>query len=108
MLQPGHNVYRIKSLTRGNHASHLPKVAHYLQEHDAEAEKIGAAGAEFAKKHLSSDSIDLYLKEIIEVYAGMLKFKPSVHPDAVAISKSLMNVYSQPFGDRTCSVCPRV
>ncbi len=107
MLQPGHNVYRIDALTYGNRAYHLPAVADYLQENDAEAERIGAAGAAFARKYLSSQSVEQYYKELIETYAGLMKFKPKVHPDAIPIDKSLMNDYARPFQDRTCEVCRR-
>lgn len=107
MLQAGHNVLRVDALTRDNRAAHLPAVADYLEEHDAEAEEIGLAGAAFAQKHLSMESVALYYKELVETYAGLMKFKPTVHPDAVPIEKSLLNDFARSFHDRTCSVCPR-
>ncbi|KAK9831249.1 hypothetical protein WJX74_009428 [Apatococcus lobatus] len=107
MLQAGHNVLRVEALTRDNKAAHLPAVARYLQEHDEEAEEIGQAGAAFARKHLSRESVALYYKELIESYAGLMKFKPTVHPDAVPIEKSLLNDLTRPFHERTCNICPR-
>ncbi|KAK9831115.1 hypothetical protein WJX74_003831 [Apatococcus lobatus] len=107
MLQAGHNVLRVDALTHENRAMHLPAVADYLREHEEEAEEIGQAGAAFARKHLSSESVALYYKGLIESYAGLMKFKPTVHPDAVPIDKSLLNDFARPFHERTCNVCPR-
>lgn len=48
----------------------------------------------------------LYWKRLLEAYAALQRFQPSLHPQAVPIEEALLRRRSIAWWERECKVCP--
>jgi len=60
-------------------------VVEWLKSNDGFACKIGEQGKKFASQYLDSDSITLYVVELLRRYATLLRYNVTQHPQAVPV-----------------------
>ena len=98
-------MYRTEAILEEDGGSAVLAAAKHLEKDDALAQRIAQGAHALAVNVLTTHNVELFMLELLKRYSQLMRFKVSLHPDAIPIETSLMGPRFRQFEDRTCPLC---
>ncbi|KAK9847650.1 hypothetical protein WJX84_009110 [Apatococcus fuscideae] len=110
MLEHGKHVHVMPRLTDNESTpDKLHKVVRQLKADEDRAQRIAQTGYRLAMEVLHPDNAFMYWHRLITRYAELQRFKPTRHPDAIPLERSILYAHQDKlqinFRQRHCNIC---
>lgn len=107
-LQHNENVYELdfgEVGAQADPAQYLADKVQYLRDHDDEARRIGDAARTLIQRSLSPEMVLSYWAQLLQRYARLMSFRPTLHPDAIPLEDAVLARRNIDWSERTCTMC---